>query len=156
MIQRIQSIYLLVAVLAGIATFFFKLATFLADQIYLEWYIYSLRNLTKGSDVIIHDYYSVFVTILMAAVMILAVLIIFLYKNRRQQLKLGRIAILINIVLIIVVFFIYPEVIERKLQVETTFETGIYFPLISLLFLIMASRAIMKDDKLVRSADRLR
>jgi hypothetical protein len=67
-------------------------------------------------------------------------------------------AILLDIVLIALVFFVYASIIERNLLASPDYldEAGIYFPLISLIFLILASRFIMKDEKLVRSVDRLR
>jgi len=35
-------------------------------------------------------------------------------------------------------------------------EPGIYLPIVSVVFLVLANRFIMKDEKLIRSADRLR
>ena len=83
---------------------------------------------------------------------------IFLYKKRVLQAKITRIAILTNIILIALVFFVYAKIIETNLIASPDYldEAGIYFPLISLVFLILANRAIMKDEKLVRSVDRLR
>jgi hypothetical protein len=88
----------------------------------------------------------------------LAVVTIFLYKNRMTQLKLVRIAILLEIVSVFLVLFVYAKIIENTLRVIPEFlnEKGIYFPLVSLVFLILAYRSIMKDEKLVRSVDRLR
>ena len=83
---------------------------------------------------------------------------IFLYKDRITQMKIVRIAILLQIILIALIFFVYAKIIETNLAASPDYldETGIYFTLISLVFLILANRSIMKDEKLVRSADRLR
>jgi hypothetical protein len=72
--------------------------------------------------------------------------------------KVVRIAILLQIVLIALIFFVYAKIIETNLSASPDYldETGIYFTLVSLVFLILANRSIMKDEKLVRSVDRLR
>jgi len=96
--------------------------------------------------------------ILNILVFILALVSIFLYKSRVTQAKIVRLAILLEIVFIALVFFIYAKIIETNLMVTPDYleEAGIYFPLISLIFLILANRSIMKDEKLIRSIDRLR
>jgi ABC-type polysaccharide transport system permease subunit len=56
------------------------------------------------------------------------------------------------------IFFFYIPMIEKKISIVPDYSKafGIYLPLVALVFLIMANRAIKRDDKLVRSADRLR
>ncbi len=39
---------------------------------------------------------------------------------------------------------------------EVSYGPGIFFPIISLLFILLANRAIRKDENLVRAADRIR
>jgi len=48
--------------------------------------------------------------------------------------------------------------IEKKINIIPNYldSIGIYLPLIALVFMVMANRAIKRDEKLVRSADRLR
>jgi hypothetical protein len=41
-------------------------------------------------------------------------------------------------------------------EAVSEFEIGAYIPIINLLFLFLANRSILKDEKLVRSVDRLR
>jgi len=91
-------------------------------------------------------------------VAVLSVVCIFLYKNRVLQMKIVRLTILLNIVIIGLIFLVYAKIIETNLLTSPDYldEAGIYFTLISLVFLILANRSIMKDEKLVRSADRLR
>ena len=63
-----------------------------------------------------------------------------------------------NVMLIGLIFFVFSPLIGRTLNatVDYSADAGIYFPLVALLMLILANRSIMKDEKLVRSADRLR
>jgi protein-S-isoprenylcysteine O-methyltransferase Ste14 len=97
----------------------------------------------------------IFVT---AGIALLTVFAIFQYKNRPFQIKLTNIGVLSSIVLIMGIFFFYIPMIEKKISIVPDYSKafGIYLPLVALVFLIMANRAIKRDDKLVRSADRLR
>ena len=93
-----------------------------------------------------------------AITLLLNFITIFLYKNRKMQMKLISITIILLFVFIAVVFFYYSPLVEKKLSVATEFSkcVGIYFPVISFLFLVLAFKRIKKDEKLVRSLDRLR
>jgi len=89
---------------------------------------------------------------------ILSLISIFLYRNRVMQMKLVRLAIFLDVILIALIFFIYGQIVERTLGVSPNYldEIGVYFPLIMLVFLLLANRFIIRDERLVRSADRLR
>jgi hypothetical protein len=89
---------------------------------------------------------------------IIVLVSIFVYKNRIMQMRLVRLAILLDIILVALVFFIYAGIIERTLFVTPDYmsEAGIYFPLAALVFLILANRYIQRDERMVRSIDRLR
>lgn len=80
------------------------------------------------------------------------------YKNRAFQVKLTNIGVLAAIALILGVFFVYIPMIEKKIAIVPDYSKafGIYMPLLALVLLVMANRAIKRDEKLVRSADRLR
>jgi uncharacterized membrane protein YhdT len=158
MIQRIQSVFLLLAFLAAIALFFYPLAGIYSDLIAYKFYVYGFKNMVPG-EASIFSFMTTFplllLNILAAA---LSATCIFLYKNRVRQAKLVRLAILLEIILVALVFFVYANIVERNLLATPDYlnEAGIYFPLISLIFNILAIRFIMKDEKLVRSVDRLR
>lgn len=158
MIQRIQSIFLLLAFLAAVALFFYPMAGIYSNLTAYKFYVYELKNMVPGEASqfsFMTTFPLLLLNILVAA---LSVICVFLYKNRIRQAKIVRLAILLEIILIALVFFVYASIIERNLFASPNYldEAGIYFPLISLIFLIMANRFIMKDEKLVRSADRLR
>ena len=158
MIQRIQSLFLFLAFLAAVALFFFPLAGIYSPTVAYKFYIYELKNMVPGEP----SLFSFMTTFPLLLLNILVAAItagsIFLYKNRVKQMKFVRLAILLEIVLIALVFFIYAKIIETNLMASPDYldEAGIYFPLISLIFLILANRSIIKDEKLVRSIDRLR
>ena len=82
---------------------------------------------------------------------------ILLFKNRQFQIRLCAFNVLTNIVLIVVIFFFYGTRIKTMTLIEPDYNyTGMILPLVSLVFLILANRAIRKDEALVKSADRLR
>jgi hypothetical protein len=155
MIQRIQSVYLFLAAIAVVMMFFFPIANFYSDLYY--FYL----NLVGISD---ETFLSINTIPLIAIAVILLALItlsIFIYKNRLLQVRIIRFAVLIDISLIIVLYFGYIDNIIKSFKTEgTTFEVeykaGIYFPLIVLILLVLAMRGVLSDEKKVRAADRLR
>jgi hypothetical protein len=67
-----------------------------------------------------------------------------------------RFTLLINILYIGLLFFYTNILLERNLGVTTDYDFGSYFPVIVLVMVLLAKRGIEKDEKLVRSMDRLR
>jgi hypothetical protein len=53
-------------------------------------------------------------------------------------------------------FFYYVNVLEKASGGVTQYEIGSYMPLVAFVFYILSYRGIMSDEKLIRSADRLR
>jgi hypothetical protein len=157
MIQRIQSLFLLIAFLAAAALFFYPLAGIYSQMETYEFYVYGFKNLGEGSSVI--SFMTTFpVLLLNILVAAFSIGCIFIYKNRITQMKIVRLAILLEIIFLALVFFVYEKIIETKLHAtyDEIIWRGIYAKLISLVFLVLAYRSIMKDEKLVRSVDRLR
>ncbi len=157
MIQRIQTLYLFLAALAaGVLVFFFPLAGYYGDMAIVELWITGLKNLAPvESPVHLHPviaYLGVFMALVVA---IQSVIILLQYKNRMRQLKLLRIAWLANILLVVFLFFVC-NLVSRGAGVSPVYKTGIFFPIISLVFLVLAQRAIQSDERKVRAADRLR
>ena len=135
MIQRIQTLYLLiVAILAGLG-------------IYFPLWITNKLIVVKGFD-------NIYILSLFASVIVLSVLSIFLYKNRKLQFVLGRLNILINIILL-GVFGYFTQTLSGETLVSEK-EIGLVIPFVSIVFLYLANTAIKKDEDLVKSVDRLR
>ncbi len=161
MIQRIQTVYLIVAFIALILQFFFPVSVYMfGDTVdtYTGTVSFYLYGLVKQPITLEIAYKFVFYLPMIAiaiAVLILTVLIILQYKKRLKQLRTINFAILLNIVLIVLLFF-YTDKIAKDLSLPTQYRMGSVFPLISLVFLILAMYAIKRDERLVRSLDRLR
>lgn len=139
MIQRFQSLWLLLA--AIFAFFTFKLPFYSGSKI-----IKSIRQ----PDVRLDAVSQILILILTGTVILLCFMAIFLYKNRKRQLTLTVINCILSIILIVLYF----------LEIQK-FETGIIslsclFTLAIPIFLFLAARGIWRDEKLIKSLDRLR
>lgn len=156
MIQRIQSLFLFLTLSACVLMFFFPVAEFLSDLHYYKLYILEFQNMVPTTEQIFSNYFTFPLIGFAAIIGLISFVAIFMYKKRRVQLLLIKICILLNIILIVGVFFGYPEVISKQINTEASFGISSYFSLISLVFLILANRGIKRDEKLIRSADRLR
>jgi hypothetical protein len=158
MIQRIQTVYLAFAIIALAFLYFFPMATFLSDLAYLKFYLSGVRNMAPDGAVPLSMLYIAPLILCALVIVILAGMAIPLYKNRPRQIQLTNIAVLLNILFILAVLFIYIPLIERRTGVKPDYAggIGIYLPIVSLMFLVLANRAIKRDEKIVRSSDRLR
>ena len=77
------------------------------------------------------------------------------YKNRRKQIRLATINLFLLLIYIIVLA-VYVFVAKNKLNAEVTLLYPAIMPLIALILNYLAMRGVAKDEKLVRSLDRLR
>ncbi|MCB2220000.1 MAG: DUF4293 domain-containing protein [Bacteroidetes bacterium] len=156
MIQRIQTLFLSLAAIMGTFMFFVPLASFISDFYYLKLYIYAFQNQTPGSELQFGIITVLPLILINAAVVIITVYAIFKYKKRILQIKLVRFTMLLSMLLIVGVFVLYPNVVINQTDAVTEFEIGAYVPIVNLLFLLLANRFIVKDERLIRSMDRLR
>jgi len=156
MIQRKQTIFLLLAAISLATLFFFPLAKFIGDLDSLELYIFKLESLVPDH---IPSFPAILVLIMafMAVLMLLiAVVSIFMYKNRKMQMFLVKSGIIVNIILIAAFFFYYVNELEIATGALASYEVGTYILLAPFVFFTLAYRGIVSDEKLIRSADRLR
>lgn len=158
MIQRIQTVYLALAVIALGLLFAFPLAQFFAENGAYVLSITGLKNMVPGGENPFPYLIFLPLSIVTVCAAILAMVSLLQYKNRSLQIRLTNIGVLIIIFLILGIFFFYIPLIEKKISIvpDYTKVLGIYMPLIALVSFVLANRAIKRDDRLVRSADRLR
>lgn len=137
MIQRIQTIYLLLAfVVTGILLFFIPLWTMSDGK---EYYFMQ----------------SQVYTILLGLSTTLSLLSIVSYKKRQNQFVIGRLNIILNLILL--GLFVYRS-LNLSGETVTVSEKGIgmFLPVVAIVLLVLANKAIKKDEDLVKSVDRLR
>lgn len=143
MIQRIQSIYLFFASLVSGGLIF------LVDIWQNTNQNIGVLELLRSKNVI-----QIIVAILFFVSAILSFYTIFKFKNRTLQVKLGKLNILINILLLSLLIYLW-----QTLSGETTVskkDIGMLLPLCTFVLIVLANRAIKKDEALVKSADRIR
>ncbi|HXS35285.1 MAG TPA: DUF4293 domain-containing protein [Flavipsychrobacter sp.] len=145
MIQRKQTIWLLVASLLSVCLFYFDL--------------YRVHVMVNNADTVMsvrvgNDYLLLLVALVTA---VLPFIDIFLFKNRKQQRGLAVLSILLNIVFIALMMWKITSFNNKNATAtDHTYWVGAVLPVISIIFLFMAMRGIRKDEKLVKSLDRLR
>ena len=139
MIQRIQSVWLFIAVLCAALTYKFP---FYTGNIIGKDNVQRYLKLTASSNFIL--------LILTAGLIAGTVAIIFLYKNRKQQLWLTITAAALSIINIIIYFSESKKFISGNMSLAAVLSFAIP------VFLFLAANGIWKDEKLVKSLDRLR
>jgi len=158
MIQRIQTVFLFLAIIAVILLAFFPLATFYSQTGIYVLKVYELESITPGTEIPFIPWIFAPLAVTALVVLILNVIALLSYKNRIRQIKMTQVSILLNILFIVALMFYYVPTIEENTSttVEYSESIGVYLPLISLVFTLIAQHFIKKDEKLVRSVDRLR
>jgi succinate-acetate transporter protein len=85
---------------------------------------------------------------------LLTVITIINFKKRKGQFVLNRLNIISNFVLLGV--FVYRSLTLSGETLVSEKGIGVLFPIISIVFLVLANKAIKRDEDLVKSVDRLR
>jgi hypothetical protein len=157
MIQRIQTLFLALAFLAATAVFFFPVAKVFAELYTYKLYLYSFKNMVPGEESVFSFMTTLPLLLLNIATAGLSLVSIFLYKKRLLQLKMVRMAMFSNVIVIGLIFFIYNRIAENNLGTGLEFDRlGVSLLLVVMLMLVLSNRFIVKDERLVRSIDRLR
>jgi hypothetical protein len=141
MLQRMQSIWLLLAAICAILTIKFS---FYSGNLEVPGQTASFQYLTAS--------FSIWILIVTIVLVCIAAIDIFLYKNRKLQ---GRLALL-GIVFSLLNIFLYLKEIHRFIENQGSHTiTSVFVFAIPILF-FLAWRGIYRDQKLVKSLDRLR
>ena len=143
MIQRIQTLYLLIAAIAaGGLIFVFSLW----KENELTTYAF---NLFSSENMLLK-----MIPIFFIGSSVLSLITIFSFKKRQLQFVLNRLNILINLILLgVLIYYLLMLSGETKVSEKGI---GVFIPFVVVLLLVLANRAIYKDENLVKSVDRLR
>ena len=133
MIQRIQSLFLLICSIVNLAYCY---------QLYFGYDI-AMFFLDMKSNI-------PFEVILLFPLIIsvISFYTIFKYKNRQTQFVLNRLSIILCFIFVGILIFMF--------DIISSFEWINLVPLFSIVLLVLANRAIKKDEDLIRSIDRIR
>ena len=137
MIQRIQTIYLFLAfVVTGILPFFIPLWTMADGKAF-----FFMQN---------QEY-----VIVLGLSTTLSLLSIISYKKRQNQFVIGRLNIILNLILL--GLFVYRSLnLSGETLAVSEKGIGMFLPIVAIVLLVFANKAIKKDEDLVKSVDRLR
>jgi len=162
MIQRLQSVFLLSAAILGIVIFLFPIATFLSDVAYFKFFICSVRDYSRqpfGDEAAqamqFPMIYTTILAVLQLTIVVLAFITIFKFRNRSLQIRLNYLNIFLSVLLVGGIFY-YATLLEKQHHITPQYGVGGLFPLVSIILFFLANYYIRKDEKLIRSADRLR
>jgi hypothetical protein len=160
MIQRVQTIYMLASVIAILTMHFFWLASFAIPEATFELNSLGLVCQTKGFETDRMVWELFIVLLLMVA---LPLINIFLYKNRKLQLRVLIYTIILNVLYYGLFFW---ECYRLKGEVAALSQGGVVdvhynimmlvMPAVSIFALIMAARGVIFDIALIKSLERLR
>lgn len=152
MIQRIQSVYLLIVGILLIVALCLPLGTFVDSQGVAMGELNVLgTQLTNGQH---YATWGLFCILILATV--IALLTIFLFRNRMLQIRMT----VFNSLLLIgyyIVFAAFWYIIKDNGQADSfRIHWSLGMPLVAIILNYLTFRAIYKDEVLVRAADRLR
>lgn len=141
MIQRIQSIWLLIVAITAFATYTLTLYT---------------GNLANGSSrpFLLAD--NFLLTILIILLGVLAIICIFLFKKRKLQFRLSVVGVILSIGFLFIEYLKVEEFKKTNNILSGSYQPGALLPVVMIIFFFLAAKGIYRDEKLVKSLDRLR
>jgi len=150
-------LFLLVAAVAAIAVLFISIGNII-DVSGTCLYQYDAFSLKKEGHTV---YSTLYIALLWGVSAILSLVTIFMFKNRQRQVRLNGVNMLVMLAALVMMLYIYPNLIFEKKQFITStsmleFNRFILISLIPAVSLYLANMFIKKDEKKVRAADRLR
>lgn len=150
MIQRIQTVYLLLVVALGVALVWLPVVQLVTPEGATELQIWELTALGGAP---LQGLWGLTITTILIPV--LALIDIFLFKRRLLQARLNIFTIMLCLGYY-GVLAIYIWLAKMSLGVDWHILPWASFPLVCLVLILMATRRILKDEALVRAADRIR
>ncbi len=137
MLQRIQTVYLILAILvAGVLPFFFPLYTLSSGK-----EMFFMQNMVYST--------------LFGLSLTLSLLSILSYNKRQNQFVINRLNMILNLILL--GSFVYRSLnVSGETEMVSEKGIGMFLPIVVIVLLVLANMAIKKDEDLVKSADRLR
>ena len=162
MIQRKQTIYMLLSAIISALLFFMPLASFEAGGNVMKFTIFGIQNPIE--TISLSTTYTWPLVVLTVLMTVAPIVTLFLYKKRELQVRLCRLTMLVNIIFIGLVFLYYESDIQQVIaavegdeyQLDVAYFIGMAIPLVNLILEILAIRGVKKDIELLKSVDRLR
>ena len=152
MLQRSQTLFLLGAFALSLLLLFGPLARFTLDGSEFVLKHSGLMNSEAQKEAVATWPLTMYFVVLA----VLAILNIFLYKNRSLQMRISVYLILLNAGAVGMMFY-YVAVVKNQLEgAITVHQWRFIVPLVSMILLYLAFRRIRRDELLVKAYDRIR
>jgi hypothetical protein len=142
MIQRIQTVWLLLAGAAGVLMYRLPIWQHMAANQTAYTKYFASENLLMF--------------LMEAAAALCAFAAVFLFRNRGLQKTLALLGTLLGIALLAWEFFKVEEMKRELTPARNMWQLGALMPVAMIVFFLLAHGAIRRDEKLIRSLDRLR
>ncbi len=147
MIQRIQTVFLLVVLACSVCLFFLPFISY--ENMFNTFTLSAFKQPFCGLL-----YYTA--ESLNLIILLLSFICIFLFKKRMLQGRISTILVFLNTILLLVLLFTKTAIVEDFLGGAKHTLWPSYLPVLSTICAYLAGRFIKKDEELVRSADRIR
>lgn len=142
MIQRIQTLWLIIVAITAFATS------------RLTLYVGKPAN---GTEIPFELAGNLLLAIVIILLGILALICLFLYKNRKLQFKISVFGVILSIGFLFLEYYVVENIFKPKNTIISgSYQAGALLPLVMVIFFFLAARGIYKDERLVKSMDRLR
>lgn len=155
MIQRVQTIYLLLSITVCAVLLYFPMGIIVGESD-LTYFINGFAG-TDQSEMIEYNYPLI---VIFGSILLLQAMAIFDFKNRKRQVIFVQISLVLLVALVVGIMML-PDftglpVPQSEEEVVLDLTWNIFLIVIPWILTYLAIRAIKKDDALIRSADRMR
>jgi glucan phosphoethanolaminetransferase (alkaline phosphatase superfamily) len=147
MIQRIQSVFILIAGLLVASLYSLKFADLSVNG---ELHTFTANGIFKGEILIFN---GLPIMVFIGIITILHLVIIFMYKKRIRQIRMLAFTIILLLGLFGLFFYFSYSGFSGA---QVAFKVPVAFPVVAAILDYLAIRAIGKDEALIRSMDRIR
>lgn len=153
MIQRIQSLFLLAA--AIISGLLLTGNLMVMNDIFSNSYVLNFFSLTVNMENHSQVQKLLPLSIILVSVPVMCLVSIFIYKNRKLQMKVTMVSLLLAIGSFLLAA-LYIIMLGKKIELTYVWQIKAAFPILTAILCWLAYRSIQKDEEKVRSLDRLR
>ncbi len=156
MLQRIQSLYLFFVFVFAVLFAVLPMAYFPAEMADMPLRLSNHHLFFNAIPELTGRWMGIALLVFFILALVITVYTTFLYKRRLHQIKMGKLNIFVHIAMILVAFFFLDNIRNQVHDAGFSYGAGIFFPIVSLILILLANKAIRRDEELVRSADRIR
>lgn len=153
MIQRIQSIYILIVAILNGLLFVLPLNLLPIENGTLKVSILGLFQISEEKTTLVTELFPLLV--LTSIIVAIALISLFLFKKRKLQMRFSIYNTILGLSLSFLAVYYTMQIADTNSS-KLSFCLGLLLPTVSSVFSFLAFRAIKKDDDLVKSVDRIR